>query len=548
MKRALIILAGWGLLFWASPGIAGENGSLLLAVLGVGVVGAGLLQPLGERRRRALVLEWAAGGIGATFALWWVYFVAPPALLFVAAVLGLYQLIAGFLIRRLALKLSIGPAVALGWLGAETLRTVLIPPLGLGWLLLGHHTSHHLWLAGSARVWGVEGLSLVVAALGGLLAQLMVERKITKGGAGLAAGALLLGVVLSASTKPVPMLPGPTAMVIQPGFSQEEKRNVRELLPTMFRLSLEGLRENQARSGPPVDFVAWGESMLRLPIAETGVRDALAQGLNLPPWRQPLDLKIVDSWGPWLEQDLQRPFLSRLPSGTHLLTGVEVYDVLDGRIENFVGTALFGPAGRLGPVAKKRNLVPGGETMLGLERFGWVREAVMAAIGYTPDLRPGSETGILELPGLQGRSYRMAAMACFDNAFAEPVVEALAAGPVDFHVLTSNEAWYQDACEMDQMMAFSRILAICTGRSYLRATNSGISALIGPDGREIKRLWVGDSDRSVRGNLVVSIPVPEDPEAGGTIYVALRGFLRWGIALFLGALLWFCRGARPALA
>lgn len=75
MKRALRILLGWALLFAASPGVLAPGGSLLLAILGAGVVGAALLTPPGERQTRAFLLEAAAGGLGASFALWWVVYV-----------------------------------------------------------------------------------------------------------------------------------------------------------------------------------------------------------------------------------------------------------------------------------------------------------------------------------------------------------------------------------------------------------------------------------------------------------------------------------------
>ncbi|MFT7486976.1 MAG: apolipoprotein N-acyltransferase, partial [Candidatus Paceibacteria bacterium] len=96
-----------------------------------------------------------------------------------------------------------------------------------------------------------------------------------------------------------------------------------------------------------------------------------------------------------------------------------------------------------------------------------------------------------------------------------------------------NEAWYEDAQELDQMVAFSRMHALCTGRSFVRCANSGVSCAIGPDGAELARLRVGESDRQVRGTLVVDVPVPTSPAAlGRTPYIWLQPWL-----LPLGALL-----------
>ena len=559
MSRALTLVAGWALLFLATPGGLFSDGSLCLAILGAGLVGSAMVRPLGPlgplgpagskgtHARRVRLLEWGLGGLGATSVLWWVYFVAPPALLFVVLILGIYQCLAGMLMRRLAQRLPIALAVALGWWAAESLRALPSPPLGLGWLQLGHHSSHHLWLAGSARVWGLEGLNLLVACLAGAFALVLVERRLSRVPLTLAAAALLTAFSLASLSSPGPMVPGPTALVVQPGLTQSQK-SAGAFLQSMQEQSLAALDANARAGGPRVDFVAWGESMLPLLLAESRVAGALERGLNLPAWRRPLTSTELAQWAAEEQTYLREPFLGRLPEGTHLLTGVEVYDVKGEGIERFVGTALFGPEGRVGQVAKKRNLVPGGETLCGFERFAWARELVESSIGYTPDFQPGSETGILQLAAQDGRDYRIAAMACFDNAFLEPALEALVAGPTDLFVVTSNEAWYHDACEMDQMLAFSRVLALSTGRSLLRVTNSGVSALLGPDGRELGRLWVGERDRSVKGELLVSIPVPQQATQGVPPYAALRPYLRLGMALFLGALLWICRprSAAPA--
>lgn len=549
MSRALTLVAGWALLFLATPGGLFPNGSLSLAILGAGLVGSAMVRPVcslgpagqrGSHARRVRLLEWALGGLGATSMLWWVYFVAPPALLFVVLILGFYQCLAGMLMRRLASRLPIALAVALGWWAVESLRSLPSPPLGLGWLQLGHHSSHHLWLAGSARVWGLEGLNLLAACLAGALAQVLVERRLSRTPLWLAAAPLLTALSLASLSSPGPMVPGPTALVVQPGLTQSQK-SAGAFLQAMQAQTLGALESNARAGGPQVDFVAWGESMLPLRLAESGVAGALERGLNLPAWRSPLTSADLAQWALVEETYLREPFLQRLPEGTQLLTGVEVHDVHEGGIERFVGTALFGPEGRVGPVAKKRNLVPGGETLCGFERFAWARELVQRSIGYTPDFQPGTETGILQLASQDGRDYRIAAMACFDNAFLEPALEALVAGPTDFFVVTSNEAWYHDACEMDQMLAFSRVLVLSTGRSLLRVTNSGVSALLGPDGRELGRLRVGERDRSVEGELLVTIPVPQLATQGAPPYASLRPYLRLGMALFLGALLWICR-------
>ena len=96
-----------------------------------------------------------------------------------------------------------------------------------------------------------------------------------------------------------------------------------------------------------------------------------------------------------------------------------------------------------------------------------------------------------------------------------------ARGPVDFHLVASNEAWYETSCEMDQMVAFSRVYALMTGRAFVRATNSGVSLVLGPDGREVGRVRdERGSDRAVAAFGAWTVPVPAPGSTSATPYVS----------------------------
>jgi apolipoprotein N-acyltransferase len=256
--------------------------------------------------------------------------------------------------------------------------------------------------------------------------------------------------------------------------------------------------------------------MLPIELALPGLAEAVAAGARTEPWMAPLGADELEE----LERLEQAAVGARvfgapspnpaqparlLPEGASFLAGVECLQALGSRVRRVNAAVLWDAEGRRQPPALKRYLVPGGETMFGLERLAPVRALITAVAGYVPDFAAGDETGVLELAERGGRRYRFGASICFDNAFAAPYA---APAELDFHVVLSNEAWYRGSFELDQMVAFSRLAAIATGRSFVRVTNSGISLVLGPDGAERARLRRDGRDREVEGWLHARVPVP----------------------------------------
>lgn len=538
MKRLAGSAAAWTLLVLASPGVLVADGSAVLAVLGIGLWGWSAALPIASRRR-AFLAEAATGAAGGTLILAWIGYVIAPALVWVALGTGLYAWLGCWLVRRLARRLPLALAVACGWLGSENLRQHLPAPFGLSWMVAGHHLHAHLMLSRSAHVWGVEGLSLVVAAAGGALSQLLTRRRPV---VALAVGLAPLGAALGLSPLVYPATAdGPRVLFVQPGFPQERKRwddpfeNFRDLR----ELTLDAELVARQRGEGPFDLVAWGETMLPVPLFEPGMAEAVREGLEIAPWSplapaegERLD-QLVEELGR-SEDELVRSDLlglGKLPAdrrflapGTSFLSGAEVFEARDGRLVRWNAVVLYDAEGRRSAPAAKRFLVPGAESGMGLERFSLARDFARWIGGYVPDFDAGERTGVLELALRDGRRVRFGATVCFDNSHVLPYVEPLREGDVDFHLVVSNEAWYRESWELDQMVAFSRIIALSTGRAVARATNSGVTLVIGPDGRELARLTVDGRDRSVAGTLAVAVPVPERGAAAPwrTVYVRSR--------------------------
>jgi apolipoprotein N-acyltransferase len=546
-RRLLGTAGAAALAFLASPGVSGADGSLVLAVLATGLWAATVARPLGPRPARGLAAEWLGGTLGGALMMWWVSHIVVFGVLYIGGGFGVYAVAMGALVRRLARRLALPLAVGVAWTGVELVRALLPPPFGLGWFRLGFYTHAHTWLAGGARVFGIEGLSFVVAALGGGLAALLLSRRVRVPDA-LAALLPLAVVALAARLVPVPITrDGPRVLLVQPGFTQQRKQHSDPRANLEFSLEL---THRAAAAVGPVDLVCWGESMLYAPLfthaAEAAIRAGTARAL---PWDELWTAEQLDEWRAFEEGFVAGTLMTarggprRFPEGASFAVGGDTVDLVGGILRRRGALVLYDASGGRSAPAAKQHLVPLGETFFGLERFGWVRALAMRSAGYVPDLVPGRSTGVLELRARDGRGYRVSGTVCFDNAHPWPYVSALRAGPVDFHLVVSNEAWFGTSCEMDQMVAFSRVLALMTGRSFVRATNSGVSLVLGPDGRELGRARdATGADRAVAAFGAWDVPVPLAGDAGATPYSRAYRLLEglWLAALVLAALV-----ARP---
>jgi apolipoprotein N-acyltransferase len=73
---------------------------------------------------------------------------------------------------------------------------------------------------------------------------------------------------------------------------------------------------------------------------------------------------------------------------------------------------------------------------------------------------------------------------CYEDAFGSEMIEALPQAA--YLINASNDAWFGKSLAPHQHLQIARMRALETGRYLLRSTNTGISAIIGPDGNILK--------------------------------------------------------------
>ena len=135
----------------------------------------------------------------------------------------------------------------------------------------------------------------------------------------------------------------------------------------------------------------------------------------------------------------------------------------------------------------KQHLVPFGEyvPLASLIRgllpfFNLDMSSFLAGPADQPLLKVGRHTA-------QGDElYLVAPYICYEIAY--PQLVSRMAKDADFLITVSNDAWFGDSLGPKQHMALAQMRALETGRYLLRATNTGITALVDNKGNMLSRL------------------------------------------------------------
>ncbi|GAB7128505.1 apolipoprotein N-acyltransferase [Silvimonas sp. JCM 19000] len=132
------------------------------------------------------------------------------------------------------------------------------------------------------------------------------------------------------------------------------------------------------------------------------------------------------------------------------------------------------------PMYSKRHLVPFGEFVPLPWLFGWMYHYLnMPLSGFT--------SGAAEqAPFVIGKHTRLAPDVCYEDAFGREIIKALPDATLLVNV--SNLAWFDGSWAAWQQTQMSQARAIETGRYMLRATNTGVTAIIDERGHVLSQL------------------------------------------------------------
>ncbi|MET0046932.1 MAG: apolipoprotein N-acyltransferase [Sedimenticola sp.] len=303
---------------------------------------------------------------------------------------------------------------------------------GFPWLALGYSQIDSP-LAGVAPVLGVYGVSLAVVLTSAGLVMVLTGRAGSRRAALLGVPLLWLSAALLGQVEWTRASGNALGVsMIQGNIAQEAKWKRENLQPTLALYA--GLTNEHWES----DLIVWPETAV-----------------------------------PAFAHQLEEHFLSPLAAvaekrGSALLMGIPVWHQDEKQYYNAVLT--FGSER---DSYYKRHLVPFGEFMP-------MKSLLEPLIDFLQIPMSDFAAGVSERPLLNFGGYPVAASICYEDAFGEEMIQALPEAA--FLVNVSNDAWFGDSLAPHQHLEIARMRALETGRYMLRATNTGISALIGPRG------------------------------------------------------------------
>lgn len=367
------------------------------------------------------------------------------------------------------------------WPVSPALRLLLLMPLAWGvtewvrgwlftgfpWLVAGYSQVPASPLAGYAPLVGVYGVSFLLALIAALLAWSVT----TRGRYAQRAWAVVAIVAL--------------------GVGGQALRGVAWTTPDGAPTTVALLQGNipQDLKWQPEKAQATLESYARMATASP------AQLIVLPETALPL-----------FESDLPDSYRAGLASlgrknGGDVLTGVPTGS-LAGAYYNSVISLGAAPSQRY----HKVHLVPFGEYIPLKAVWGWVVEVLHIPLS-------DFARGAVDQRPLAIGGQRVASNICYEDAFGEEIIRQLPEASVLVNV--SNLAWFGDSFAPWQHAQMSQMRALETGRMMLRATNTGITAII-----------------DARGHVLASLPPFTAGSLSGEIqgYAGSTPYVRWGNA------------------
>lgn len=370
------------------------------------------------------------------------------------------------------------------FVGAEHLQGFFLG--GFYWRYLGHSQYANLPLIQIADIFGAGGVSLLVAMVNGLTAELLIDFNRARG---LRAGnyfktALVLAAVagtvgygywrIGQSEDCIEQ--GVLAGVVQSNVPQSVKDSGQEREDIFYGLIADSQRAIEAGA----ELVVWPETMVQWVLSKDVIK-----------YISPAHSYAV----------FDKKLAEHAKDSCYLLVGATGGEPMFGEDGNIDGLEkiynsafLYTPAGEQAKEQyNKIHLVPFGEE-IPVKKGSWLHKFFLKFSPYEEDytLDRGSEYTVFEMTGKNGGIYKFGVMICYEDAV--PCIGLRFAldddgkKRIDWLLNISNDGWFVDFEDSRPSSELAQHTAICVFRAVenrvavLRSVNTGISCLIDSKG------------------------------------------------------------------
>ena len=439
---------GWALL----AGLSCVFGFAPFGIFAIPVLALAVLFVLWQRADSPRAAAWIgfsfglglfSAGIGWIYIAMYEYGGMPLLLALLAALLfaafwALLPALAGYIQARLPAAhglrvMLVMPAV---WVLLEWFRGLLVT--GFPWLVLGYAHSESP-LAGYAPLLGVYGVSLAAAASAGLLVFAWQARRSKQ-------GKLALVMLL--------MIWGTGAL-------------------------LRSIAWTQPRGEPFAVALVQGNIPQNLKFNEDALVGTLETYRRLVQQNEARLTILPETALPLLRHEVPTSLIEQLRDHARKNGG----DILIGSFERD-NRGYYNSVFTLGASDeqhyRKQHLVPFGEFIPLRPLLGWLINGLLD-IPMGDLARGDQQQAPLKVAGQQ-----VAVNICFEDVFGEEIIRSLPQATLLVNI--TNDAWYGNSPVAAQHNQIAQLRALETGRMMLRATNTGVTSIIGADGKVLQQL------------------------------------------------------------
>ncbi|MDP5110510.1 MAG: apolipoprotein N-acyltransferase [Rickettsiaceae bacterium] len=418
-------------------------------------------------------IYWMAFGVSVyAEQFWWVI---PFALLGLPAFIAIFYCLLSIFVWHFRKYILFHFIFCISWLFIEWLISWLFT--GLPWTLIGYSLSVSNLLIQGSSIFGILGLSFAAVYIGSsLYSKKMRYARI------IVSLFIIIAIIAYGFYR---LEKNPTEFsdlkvrIVQPSIPQKAKWD-----PQTFWQNLDKQIEMSNQQGDP-DIIVWSEAALTVPYYYKPVHNTL---------------KSV--------------FTKR---GQILLSGGVNDNKMPGEnYEIYSSLIALDSSGKLRFDYHKSHLVPFGE-YIPFSKYLPLQKITYGTVDYTPGKR--------EILYLNFLNLYVQPLVCYESIFSEEV--RIMNSDADLIVNITNDAWYGNSSGPYQHFEISKMRSVENGLPMIRAGNNGISAIIDPVGRVIKRLDLNQID-IIDGFIPLKLLLPTIYSEYGQITV-----IAWVLAIFV---------------